>query len=189
MGKRKTTTKKQRHSPRGKAEQIHYTMSRIRGKDTKIEIVFRRALWRSGIRYRKNFAVLPGKPDIAITKYKIAVFCDGEFWHGKDWASQKSRLHSNRDFWVSKIEKTMARDNKTDMQLERLGWYVLRFWGGEIKENLDACVKAVEEAIIRAQIDSSGALYPPGDIDGEEEPAAAERGPEYCPPGAHNTRG
>jgi DNA mismatch endonuclease (patch repair protein) len=69
---------------RTKPEQIHYNMSRVKNKDTSIEITLRKALWHSGIRYRKNYTKLPGKPDIAITKYRIAVFCDGEFWHGKD---------------------------------------------------------------------------------------------------------
>ena len=79
-------------------EQRRKCMSRIKSKNTSIEILLRKALWREGIRYRKNLKSLPGKPDIAITKYKIAVFCDGELWHGKDWEEKKNTIKSNRDF-------------------------------------------------------------------------------------------
>lgn len=66
-------------------------MQSIRGKDTKIEVELRKELWAKGYRYRKNYNKLPGKPDIALTKYKIAIFCDGEFFHGKDWDSLEER--------------------------------------------------------------------------------------------------
>jgi len=158
-------------------------MSHIRGKDTKIEVMLRKALWHSGIRYRKNFKILPGTPDIAITKYKIAIFCDGEFWHGKNWNLQKERLHSNREFWISKIERNMDRDHKTDMQLEHKGWYVLRFWGEEIEKNLDICIKEIREVIIQTQVDSfnidSFDSYITEDTDERIEYVVAERSPEY----------
>jgi len=81
------------------------TMRRIRSRDTGIEVRLRKALWHRGVRYRKNYKALPGTPDIAITKHRLAVFCDGEFWHGKDWGERKALLKGNRDYWVEKIER------------------------------------------------------------------------------------
>ena len=88
------------------------TMRKIRGKDTSIEIKFRKALWHKGFRYRKNYKGLPGKPDIVLTKYRIAIFCDSEFFHGKDWEMLKPRLEKgkNSDYWVKKIERNIQRD-------------------------------------------------------------------------------
>jgi DNA mismatch endonuclease (patch repair protein) len=128
-------------------------MSRVRSKDTKIEIVLRKALWHEGIRYRKNYALLPGKPDIAITKYRIAIFCDGEFWHGKNWETKRERLLSNREYWIPKIERNMVRDYEIDRQLMGMGWLVIRFWGEEIENNLTACVQGIKEMIFQARMD------------------------------------
>ena len=85
-------------------EQRSRIMSHIKGKDTKIEIILRKALWKRGYRYRKNYKVLPGSPDIAIIKYKIAIFCDSEFFHGYNWEIKKQRLGNNIDYWIKKIE-------------------------------------------------------------------------------------
>jgi len=128
-------------------EQRRKNMSSIKSSDTSIEILFRKALWREGIRYRKNVKKLPGCPDIAITKHKIALFCDGEFWHGKNWADKKQTIKTNRDFWIAKIERTIARDNINDRKLENMGWVVLRFWGNDIKKRLEDCVNEVKETI------------------------------------------
>ena len=98
-----------------------YIMSRIRNKDTSIEVSLRKALWGAGIRYRKNYREIPGAPDIAITKYQIAIFCDGEFWHGKDWETKKARIKSNRDYWIEKIERNINRDSETDRTLYGMG--------------------------------------------------------------------
>lgn len=124
-------------------------MQRIRNKDTGIEMTLRKALWTKGIRYRKNYKKVPGKPDIALTKYKIAVFCDSEFFHGKDWDSLKVILSrgNNPDFWISKISRNIERDREVNAQLEELGWTVIRFWGKDIKKNLNECVKTVEDAV------------------------------------------
>ena len=113
-------------------EQRHKNMSRIKNKDTKIEVILRKRLWKEGIRYRKNFKVLPGKPDIAITKYKIAIFCDSEFFHGKDW---EEILHlqilrgKNGAFWEKKISRNMARDEEITKQLAYQGWKVICYDG------------------------------------------------------------
>lgn len=133
-----------------------YTMSRIRCADTKIEVAFRRALWRAGIRFRKNFKGLPGKPDIAITRHKIAIFCDGEFWHGKDWSAAREKIRARRDYWVPKIERTMERDSASERRLAALGWTVLRFWGRDIQKSLDLCVAEVMEAILCSKAEASG---------------------------------
>lgn len=140
-----------RKSPRTKDEQRHYNMSRIRSKDTKPEVLLRKALWHEGIRYRKNVKNLPGKPDIAITKYKIAIFCDGEFWHGKDWEGKRQRIKNNRGYWLSKIEKNISRDNENDKQLHYLGWLAMRFWSKDITKNVASCVGDVKRAILQAQ--------------------------------------
>lgn len=130
-------------------EQRHKNMQHIKSHDTKIEILLRKALWKKGIRYRKNLRNLPGRPDIAITRYKIAIFCDGEFFHGKDWEVLKSRLEkgNNGEFWISKISRNRERDDEVNKRLLFMGWTVIRFWGTDIEKHIDECVKVVEETI------------------------------------------
>ena len=130
-------------------EQRRKNMQSIHSKDTKIEVILRNALWHEGIRYKKNYTKIPGKPDIAITKYKIAVFCDSEFFRGKDWDQLKPRLENsnNSDFWIKKISRNRERDLEVDRELRSLGWIVLRFWGAEIKKELEQCVNTVKEAV------------------------------------------
>lgn len=130
-------------------EQRHKNMQNIRSKDTKIEIALRKALWHKGYRYRKNYKELPGHPDIVLTKYKIAIFCDSEFFHGKDWRVLKSRLEkgNNSEYWIKKISRNRERDNEVNKQLLFQGWTVIRFWGKEILKNPEECVKAIEETI------------------------------------------
>lgn len=131
-------------------EQRHTCMHNIKSKDSGIEVALRKALWAKGYRYRKNYKDLPGKPDVALTKYKVAVFCDSEFFHGKDWDES---LHaqilrgSNAEFWEKKILRNMERDREVTAKLEAMGWTVLRFWGKDIKKNLEGCVTTIEEAL------------------------------------------
>nr|DAH32614.1 MAG TPA: Vsr [Caudoviricetes sp.] len=136
-------------------EQRHKNMQNIRAKDTEIEVILRRALWKKGYRYRKNYCKLPGKPDIVLTKYKIAIFCDGEFFHGKDWNMLKAKLEksNNSKFWIDKISRNIERDEEINKKLIYGGWTVIRFWGKEIKNHTDECVKVVEEAIFDSVID------------------------------------
>lgn len=124
-------------------------MKNIRGKDTRIEVILRKALWNKGYRYRKNYKKLPGSPDIALTKYKIAIFCDGEFFHGKDWEKLELKLKNsnNSEFWIKKISRNMERDDEINKKLNYEGWTVIRFWGEDIKKYTDEYVKTVEEAI------------------------------------------
>ena len=137
-------------------EQRHKNMVNIKGKNTSIELCLRKALWNRGIRYRKNYNKLPGKPDIAITKYKIAVFCDSEFFHGKDWEVLKPRLEAgnNAEYWVPKISRNRERDEEVNKELLFLGWTVIRFWGKEIKKNTDECIKVIEETIFDLKMES-----------------------------------
>jgi DNA mismatch endonuclease, patch repair protein len=103
----------------------------------------RKILWGLGIRYRKNDFRLPGKPDIAIYRYKIAVFIDGEFWHGYNWEQKKLSIKSNRDFWIPKIERNIDRDKQVNTMLQELGWRILRFWDQDIKNQLAQCLKHI----------------------------------------------
>ena len=129
-------------------EQRSNIMKQITSEDTKPEIKLRKALWHRGYRYRKNYKELPGKPDIAITKYNLAIFVDGEFWHGYKKKKKKQKLSRNRDYWIPKIEGNMKRDQKYNRKLKEMGWEVLRFWATkEIEDNLEKCVKQVEDKI------------------------------------------
>ena len=137
-----------RHTP----EQRRRNMQRVKSKDTSIELALRTALWHEGIRYRKNYKGVPGHPDIAITRYRIAVFCDSAFFHGKDYETRK-KPETHAEFWDRKIRRNMERDREVETQLRALGWTVLRFWDDEIKKNLPGCVQAVKEAIFEKSLD------------------------------------
>lgn len=128
-------------------EQIHYNMSRIRCKDSKIEIELRKELWSRGLRYRKNVKNIVGKPDIAFIGKKVAIFCDSEFWHGFDWEHRKNDIKTNKEFWITKIERNIERDQEVNRLLEDQGWVVLRFWGKQIQKNLLECADIVESTV------------------------------------------
>ena len=130
-------------------------MSKVKLKGGKAETLVAKALWHQGYRYRKNDKRLPGSPDIAILKHHIAVFVDGEFWHGKDWEARKGRLKRNREYWVDKIEENMARDIRDDQLLMQAGWTLIRFWEKEVIKDLPACVAEIEDAIFAQLINSA----------------------------------
>ena len=137
-------------------EQRHRNMSNIHSSDTSVELMLRKALWHKGYRYRKNWKALPGKPDIVITKYKIAIFVDSEFFHGKDWdisLRDRTRRGNNPEFWEKKITRNIERDLEVSAQLNGLGWKVLRFWDKEVKKNLEGCLNAVDEAVQDSVLD------------------------------------
>ena len=138
-------------------EQRKKNMRNIRNKDTGIELKLRKALWKKGYRYRKNFKGLPGKPDIAITKYKIAIFCDSEFFHGKDWEVLRPRLEkgNNSEYWIEKISRNQERDDEVNKALLFQGWTVIRFWGKDILKNVDECVKVIDERIFEIVINNT----------------------------------
>ena len=139
-------------------EQRRKNMQHIRSNDTSIEIILRKKLWAEGIHFRKNFKGLPGKPDIALTKHRIAVFCDSEFFHGKDWEAKRARLSKSPrgEYWIEKIEKNIMRDHEINQELDLLGWTVIRFWGNEIKKDPDACVQFIKECILEKIINEYG---------------------------------
>ena len=118
-------------------------MSKVRLKGGKAETTLAKALWHKGYRYRKNDKRLPGSPDIVLTKYKIAVFVDGEFWHGFDWDNRKRKLNKNREYWIEKIEENIKRDMRVDKELIMLGWTPIHFWEREIKKDVNGCVDDV----------------------------------------------
>ena len=128
---------------------ISKNMSKIRSQDTSIELQLRKALWHKGYRYRKNDKTLPGSPDIVITKHKIAIFCDSEFFHGKDWEILKLRIEKgkNPDYWIRKLHRNRTRDWENDKKLLFLCFTVIHFWGQDIKKHTEECIKAIEEAI------------------------------------------
>lgn len=118
-------------------------MGKIKGKNTKPELTFRKALWQSGYRYRIDCKKLMGRPDVALKKYKTVIFIDGEFWHGHNWQERKEKIKTNREFWIPKIERNMQRDQEVNQALKEKGYTVFRFWETEVKKNLDGCLEKV----------------------------------------------
>lgn len=128
-------------------KQRQKNMKAVKSKGSKIETLLAKALWSKGLRYRKHYAKVIGKPDFVFIKQKVAVFCDSEFWHGKNWETKKHEIKSNKDFWYKKIERNIERDIEVNKELTGNGWIVLRFWGKEIKRNVEKCADKVEEVI------------------------------------------
>jgi len=126
---------------------VSYTMSRIRGKDTSIEVKLRKALYERGCRYRCNSKYIFGHPDISFKGVKVVVFCDSEFWHGKDFEENEKKILSNREYWIPKIKRNIERDNEVNEKLTQEGYLIFRFWGGEIEKNLDKCVTKILEGL------------------------------------------
>jgi DNA mismatch endonuclease (patch repair protein) len=124
-------------------------MSAIRSSDTRPEMLLRKALWHKGLRFHLHHKSLPGKPDIVFTKAKIAVFCDGDYWHGHNWAvrglpSLDTELEKYSEYWRNKILDNVRRDADNTLKLENCGWVVLRFWESDIKRDVNSCVDLVE---------------------------------------------
>ncbi len=111
-------------------------MSRIKGKGTSIELLLSKALWHRGLRFRKNSSSVYGHPDISVKKYKVAIFCDGDFWHGYDWENRKDSIKTNRDYWIPKIERNIVKDTEVSHTLQSMGWTVIRIWEHEIRNDL-----------------------------------------------------
>lgn len=124
-------------------EEITRNMRSNKSKDTKPELLLRSELWKRGLRYRKNYKKLVGKPDIVFVGKKIAIFVDGKMWHGYDWENQKNDFKSHREFWIPKIERNIERDKEVTEQLHSDGWTVLRFWDFDIRKNLSTCVNKI----------------------------------------------
>lgn len=125
----------------------HKIMSAIRGKETGIEVRLRKALYEKGLRYRKNSKYIYGHPDVSMKGLKIAIFCDSEFWHGKNFEANEAKLTTNHDYWVKKIRRNIARDQEVNERLREEGYTVLRFWGEDIEKRLDDCVGQIMAAV------------------------------------------
>jgi len=132
-----------KHTP----EQRRKNMQAIKNKDSQIELLLRKELWKRGLRYQKNRTDIFGKPDIVFKGKKIAIFCDSEFWHGYNWEERKKDFKSHQEFWIPKIERNMERDIEVTKKLESEGWTVLRFWGNEIKKETEKCANIIEKAV------------------------------------------
>lgn len=126
---------------------VSIRMSRIKGSGSKIERVLGSALWRAGVRYRKQYKAVPGRPDFAVVYARIAIFCDSSFWHGRGWPNASEAFRTNRDFWVPKIESNIRRDAEVNALLVQRGWVVVRFWDDDILKRTDECVAKVLRAI------------------------------------------
>jgi len=122
-----------------------------RSADTKHECLLRSLLWRQGLRYRKNVRGLPGKPDIVFSTARVAVFCDGDFWHGRNWQrlSRKLRAGTNASYWIPKIATNRNRDRRHDRLLKREGWAVIRVWETDIHRDPQQAVQTIAELVRR----------------------------------------
>ena len=130
-------------------EQRKMNMKNIRFKDTKAEVLLRKALWHKGFRYRKNYKMLIGKPDIVFTKQKIAIFVDGDFWHARGHQNRPGeQVKTNKDYWSKKLAYNVERDKYVNDILLEQGWLVLRFWESEIKNDLNKCLNEVLSYIV-----------------------------------------
>ena len=143
-------------------EQRSKNMQAIKNKGTKDEVLLAKKLWHIGLRYRKNDNSVFGKPDLTFKRYKIAIFIDSEFFHGKDWEILKPRLEKgkNPDYWVKKIERNIQRDEEKDQQLNFMGWTVIHFWGKDILKDTEQCIRVIEETIFDQKLE---------EVDDEEE--------------------
>ena len=127
-------------------------MAAVKGKDTKAELALRRALHLRGLRYRLHASDVPGRPDIVIRSRRLAVFADGDMWHGNAWRLRGlSRLEdmfpTNTRFWTEKIRRNMERDEEVTARLLEEGWTVVRIWESEILADPDAAAQKVLDAL------------------------------------------
>lgn len=120
-------------------------MQKIKGIGTTPELIFQKALKAVRIRCSKNNKKLPGKPDIVIPQHKIAIFLDGEFWHGYQWDKKRSKIKANRGYWIPKIEKNISRDKQNKKKLKEAGWKVVRFWQHQVNKDISECIKKIQK--------------------------------------------
>lgn len=126
------------------------TLARIKSSETKAERLLRSALWASGLRFRKNVRSLPGKPDIVVGRLRLAIFCDGDFWHGRNWSKNQLRLSRgpNPKYWVTKIATNMERDKRSNEALKKLGWRVVRLWESDVRKNPGRAAQIINAAAL-----------------------------------------
>lgn len=135
------------HNPQQRSK----NMAAIKSTATKAEVALGKALWQEGFRYRKNNKTVFGKPDFTFKKYKLAVFVDSEFFHGKDFETKKKPA-TNAEFWEKKIGRNIERDKEVNEYLTSHGWTVLRFWSNEVKKNLNGCIAIIKETMSNAAV-------------------------------------
>ncbi len=133
--------------PKPTREQIRKNMQANKASGTQPELILAKTLFARGHRYRKNNKTVFGKPDLTFKKIKLAVFVDGEFWHGKNWSERRHDHKSNREFWHKKIERNIERDKEVNEELSRQGWTILRFWAKDVKKETERCVAEIENMI------------------------------------------
>lgn len=133
-------------------------MSKVKLKKGNAETLLAKALWHKGYRYRLNWKKLPGSPDIAILKYHVAIFVDGEFWHGQDWENKKHKLKRNKEYWVEKIEENISRDQRVDHELRAMEWEPIHFWTKEVEKDLEGCICVIAEFIFDRTINSAAGV-------------------------------
>lgn len=119
-------------------------MVAVKAKGTKPELLLAKVMWNAGLRYRKNDKTVFGHPDFVHKGKRIAIFVDGEMWHGKDWDKQKCDFKSHQDFWFPKIERNIERDKVVNEKLKQDGWRVLRFWETEVVKNVYYCLEQIK---------------------------------------------
>ena len=124
-----------KHQKLNTTPEISKRMKALNNKKSKIELVLAKALWHKGYRYRLNYKKMPGTPDMVLVKYRIAIFIDGEFWHGKDFYKNKEKLKNNKLYWIEKIEENIKRDIKNNNLLRQMDWIAIHFWSNDIKNN------------------------------------------------------
>ena len=130
---------------------VSRTMSAVKSRNTKPELALGSAMWSAGLRYRKQYKIF-GSPDFVFVKKKIAIFCDGDFWHGNNWqirglASLEEELGGYSDYWKAKIRRNIQRDEAVNERLKREGWTVVRIWASEIRRDLPGCVRHILQIV------------------------------------------
>lgn len=131
------------------SERASTTLRAVKRTDTRPERLLRSALWRRGLRYRVHCADLPGRPDIVFRAPRVVVFCDGDFWHGRDWPERRARLArgSNPTYWIRKIERNIERDREQTHALRREGWIVIRVWEGDVARDPERVARSVARRV------------------------------------------
>lgn len=132
-----------KHQQLKTSPEISKRMSHVKTKRNSAEIMIAKSLWHRGYRYRLNYKALPGSPDIALAKYRIAIFIDGEFWHGKGFEQRKTKLKNNKVYWIEKIQENIDRDLKNDKLLRQMDWYPIHFWSNDVIKYCNQCVEEV----------------------------------------------
>ena len=132
-----------KHQQLKTSPEISKRMSHVKTKRNSAEVMIAKSLWHRGYRYRLNYKALPGSPDIALTKYRIAIFIDGEFWHGKDFEQRKTKLKNNKDYWIEKIQENIDRDLRNDKLLRQMDWYPIHFWSNDVIKYCNQCIDEI----------------------------------------------